>query len=239
MQTIDYDIPLIKQGLQDCVQSNAVQILKYYGIQKSLDEVKAEVPVFVSKEGNPLGSSLGHIATYFINQGLKTTIHTVDIEIFDRSWKGLSNQDLIEKLQQRRKFIQSTKYSQEALDVIFDGYISFLKLGGQITFPIIDENFLINHLKSGPIYGVVSFNFLNSASKYKFSNVSKNSVPDSVEGSPGTHVVTIAGYKDNQFKLVDPDPEFGGIRWIDPNFLIGSIYLAETDFDSILITFNK
>lgn len=239
MQTIDYDISLVKQDLQGCVQSNAVQILKYYSIQKSLDEIKAEVPVFVSKEGNLLGSSLGHIASYFINQGLKTTIHTVDIEIFDRSWKGLPNRDLIEKLQQRRKFIQSTKYNQEALDVIFDGYISFLKLGGQISFPIIDENFIINLLKSGPIYGVVSFNFLNSASKYKVSDVSKNSIPDSVEGSSGTHVVTIAGYKDSQFKLIDPDPEFGGIRWVDSSLLIGSIYLAETDFDSILITFAK
>jgi hypothetical protein len=239
MDTIDYNIPLIRQGLQDCVQTNTSQILKYYGVDKSIEEIKKEVPVYINKEGKPIGSSLGHIAAYFISQGFETTIHTVEIQIFDRSWVKLTNEELITNLQNRRKFIEHPKYEKEALDLIFDGYLCFLIAGGKITFPVINEDYLINLLKTGPIFGVVSFNFLNSAPKYKFDINGQEMSADSIEGSPGTHVVTIAGFKDNQFKLIDPDPKFGGVRWVDSGLLIGSIYLAETDFDSVLITISK
>ncbi|OQX51014.1 hypothetical protein B5M47_02220 [candidate division CPR3 bacterium 4484_211] len=91
MRAIDYDILIIKQGFQVCVQANAAQILRFYSINKTVEEIKKEVPVYVSREGKRLGSSIGHIATYFINQGFEVTIHTVDLEIFDRSWADCSN----------------------------------------------------------------------------------------------------------------------------------------------------
>jgi hypothetical protein len=240
MSLIDYDVQLMEQGFQECTQTSAAQILKYYGIDKTTEEIKKEVPVYINKEGKHLGSSLGHIATYFVSLGLKTTIHTVDMEIFDRSWKDLSNFEMVEKLQERRKYFHSIKYEDEALDVIFDGYIKFLQAGGKVVFPIIDEKYLVNLLENGPIYGVVSYNFLNSTSKITIANGVGDPIYDSVQGSCGTHVITIAGHNENhQFKLVDSDPKFGGIRWVESGLLIGSIYLAETDYDSLLITVRK
>ena len=235
--SIDYHIPLVKQGLQDCAQANAVQILNHYGISKTIDDIKSEVPVYISKSGVPLGSSLGHIATYFITLGFKTTLHTVDIEIFDPSWSGLTSLELIDNLRLRRQHFKSVKYEVEALDVIFDGYIKFLEAGGKIVFPIIDENYLIDLLSLGPIYCSVNYNFLNSTSKYLFEG--SVSTHDPVKGSSFAHIVTLAGFHDGQFKVVDPDAEFGGVRLINSSLLVGSIYLAESDYDPLLITLEK
>lgn len=91
MKSILYPIIPAKQTIQDCVQANASMLLQHYGIKKSVKEIKTEVPVYVSKDGKPLGSSLGHIAIYFIKLGFKTILHVADIQIFGSSWSGLSN----------------------------------------------------------------------------------------------------------------------------------------------------
>jgi hypothetical protein len=62
---------------------------------------------------------------------------------------------------------------------------------------------------------------------------------DSIKGSPSTHAVVISGYEDGSFIITDPDDVCGGIRKIAAGHLIGSFYLAETDFDCILITVKK
>ena len=46
MEEISYDVPLLTQNVQDCVQASASQILAYYGINKTIDEIKNEVPVY-------------------------------------------------------------------------------------------------------------------------------------------------------------------------------------------------
>jgi hypothetical protein len=238
MNDITYDVPLLKQGIQDCVQSSASQMLSFYGINKSVEEIKKEVPVDIDSEGKELGSSLGHIATYFIQLGFKTTIHTVDLEIFDQSWKGSNNEQLINNLQERKKYIKHARYEEQIMNHVIDGYILFLEKGGKVELPIVDEKYLYNLLTHGPIYTVVSYNFLNQSPKYKFV---KNSKPmqDDMAGTPNTHVIVISGYKDGKFEITDPDYEFGGKRLIEPSLLIGAFYLAETDCDPILITLEK
>jgi len=238
MKEISYDIPLITQNIQDCVQSSASQILSYYGINKTIDEIKKEVPVYINSDGKPLGSSLGHIATYFIQLGLETTLHSVDIEIFDRSWKNLDNQAIIQKLKERRKYLKHARYEESALDLVVSGYVLFLEKGGNIIFPIVDEAYLYKLLQKGPIFTILSYNFLNQVPKYTFIPEGK-SIQDSIMGAPSTHAVVISGYKQGKFEITDPDYEFEGKRLIDAGQIIGAFYLAETDFDPLLITLKK
>lgn len=239
MKPIIHDVPLIQQGLQDCVQASAAQLLQFYRIDKSIDDIKAEVPVYISKDNQPLGSSIGHIAKYFIDQGFNTTIHTSDIQIFDPSWKKYSNKQLIDHLMKRQTDVKHPTYDQEAFNVIFDGYISFLKFGGQIAFPLIDEKYLVELLQKGPIYTIVSYQFLNQSPKAVFDKDKDEFTNDSIKGNVGTHAVILAGYKDNQFLIIDPDKKFGGKRWFSSSHLIASFYLAQTDYDNLLITLEK
>ncbi|RJQ24756.1 hypothetical protein C4577_07020 [Candidatus Parcubacteria bacterium] len=238
MEEISYDVPLLTQNIQDCVQSSASQILSYYGINKTIDEIRNEVPVYISSDGKPLGSSLGHIATYFIQLGLKTTLHSVDIEIFDRSWKNFDNQAIIQKLKEHRKYLKHARYEESALDLVVSGYVLFLEKGGKIVFPIVDEAYLYQLLQKGPIYTILSYNFLNQVSKYKFVPEGKP-IQDSIMGTPSTHAVVITGYKQGKFEITDPDYEFGGKKLTEAGLIIGAFYLAETDFDPLLITLEK
>jgi ABC-type bacteriocin/lantibiotic exporter with double-glycine peptidase domain len=238
MDEISYNIPLLTQNIQDCVQASASQILSHYGITKSIDEVKKEVPVYISSDGKPLGSSLGHIATYFIQLGFTTTLHTVDIEIFDPSWKNLDNSAVIQKLKERRKYLRHARYEEAALDLVVSGYVLFLEKGGKITFPIVDEAYLYTLLQKGPIYTILSYNFLNQVSKYAFNSDVKP-IQDSIMGIPTTHAVVISGYKQGKFEITDPDYEFGGKKLLEAGQVIGAFYLAETDFDPLLITLER
>jgi len=239
MKSINYNVPRIKQGFQDCAQASVVQVLNYYGIKKTVADVKKEVPVYVSKKGLTLGSSIGHIATYLLRLGFKATMHIVDIEIFDRSWANFSKEKLIKSLRQRKKFIRHPKYDKDTINVIVEGYIEFLKNGGNIKFPIIDKQYLLELLEKGPVIAIVSSNFFYSMPKTRFDKSGKKIIKDSIKGSSATHVVVISGHKADKFKIVDPAPKLGGIKWYKTGHLLGSIYLAETDFDSLLISLEK
>jgi len=236
---ISYEVPLVKQGLQECTQASVTQLLNYYGINKTIEEVKKEVPVYVSPEGKPVGTSLGHMGCYLLQQGFQTTFHIVDVEIFDRSWKELTSEQLVQKLQERKQFIRHSRYEQEAFDLIFDGYISFLRSGGKIELPIIDEAYLVKQLEQAPFLAVVSYNFLHSDSKYRYDNEHNINVRDDIKGNPTTHAIIVSGYEEGKFSIVDPDEENGGKKTISASQLIGAIYLAETDFDSLVLTVSK
>lgn len=236
---IFYDVPLVKQGLSECTQASVTQLLNYYGISKTIEEVKKEVPVYVSPEGKPVGTSLGHMGCYLLQQGFHATIHIVDVEIFDRSWKGLHPEQLVQKLQERKQFIQHARYGKEAFDLIFDGYISFIKKGGAIELPVIDEAYLVKQLENGPFLAVVSYNFLHSDTKYRYDKETNTDVRDDIKGNPTTHAIVVSGFNEGKFSIVDPDKENGGKKDISASQLIGAIYLAETDFDSLILTLHK
>ena len=231
------DKPVLKQTIQDCVQTAASQLLSFYNINKTVEEIKKEVPVYITSDGKPLGSSLGHIAAYFTTLGFQTTIHTVDIELFDRSWNSSDNKMLKDNLLQRRKYLRHSRYEAAALDMVVDGYVQFLNKGGTIEFPIVDEQYISKLLEKGPVYAVVSYNFLNQVAKYS-ARSEERPTKDAISGSPSTHVIIITKFNNGLFEIIDPDYEFGGKRSIPSNLLIGAFYLAETDFDPMLITLS-
>ncbi len=238
MQDINYDIAHLEQIAEDCIQTAASQLLSFYKIQKTVDEIKRDVPVYINDNGVPLGSSVGHIAAYFVTLGFKVTLHTVDVEIFDRSWSDLTKEELSENLEKRKQYLKHPRFSASTFDVIFDGYKDFLNKGGKVVFPVLDELYLHTLLNTGPVYAIVNRTFLNHT--YKRTGMSGDTPHHgSIEGHTSTHVVVIAGYKDGKFKIVDSDYEFGGIRWIDASLLVGSIYLAETEYDSMVISLQK
>ena len=124
------------------------------------------------------------------------------------------------------------------MDLVVGGYVLFLEKGGKIIFPIVDEVYLHKLLQKGPIYTILSYNFLNQVPKYKFASEGKP-IYDSIMGIPSTHAVVISGYKQGKFEITDSDYEFGGKKLIEAGQIIGAFYLAETDFDPLLITLEK
>lgn len=240
MKSISYNIPLVIQGTSECLQASSSMLLQYYHIAKSLDDVKKEISVYVTTEGKPLGTSIGHIGSYWQSQGFETKIHCVDVEIFDRTWQSLSKEELIKNLNARKDYIKHHKYNKEIMDYIIDGYIEFIKKGGSITLPIIDENYLYTLLVQDPFIASVNYNFLQDAPKLVYPQIPSGQMrEDSIEGETSTHAIIISGYDDGDFIIVDPYPKTAGRQKISSAQLIGAIYLAESDFDPLLISVEK
>jgi len=128
---------------------------------------KQVLHIYKVVDGKPLGTSLGHMGCYLLKQGFEVKFHIVDVEIFDRSWSKLSSGQLVHKLGERLQHISHTRYDKTAFEIIFDGYVSFIKSGGLIVLPIIDEIYLVKQLMMGPIIAIVNYNFFNNNSKYK------------------------------------------------------------------------
>jgi hypothetical protein len=238
-EPIGYKVLLLKQGIQECAQASTASLLNFLGIMKTIEQVKAEVPVYVDAKGKLKGTSIGHMASYLIKLDLKVTLHTVDIQVFDQTWKGLSKVELLNNLKARQASLKHPEYDKEGIAAIIEGYRMFLDAGGKMVMPIIDEEYLYNLLIQGPFLAVVSYNFLNQTSKYAWVEGNDKPIQDPVKGKPSTHMIVVNGYKDHQFQIMDPDYEFGGRRWINSSLLVGSIYLAETDFDSLLISVTQ
>lgn len=233
---ISYTVALTKQGTQECVQASASQILSYYGIHKTIMDIKKEVPVYIDSQGINRGTSLGHIAAHFQKLGLSTILHTSDVILFDPSWKKIDSTNLITKLKARLPHLVHGWYDKTTLTLIVDGYIQYLNNGGQIIFPIIDIPYILKYLKQGPIYMTVSYNVLNQCSKYDFTKIDTQ---DDLKGLPSTHAIVISGYSNGTFDIVDPDINYGGYRKIPESRLLAAFYLAETDMDCLFISFKK
>ena len=139
MKAISYDVPLIKQGASECLQASVCQLLNYLNIPKTIEEIKNEVPVYKSDSGELLGTSIGHIACYLLTFKVRVKMHIVDVEIFDRSWIGLSMDEISKKLNSRKVYIRHHRYDTNAMSYIIDGYRQFISNGGEITFPVIPE----------------------------------------------------------------------------------------------------
>jgi len=218
----------------DCAQASSVPFLSFYGVEKTLDQVKNEVPVFENAEGKKLGTAIGHIATYFLNQGLNATIHTSDVEIFDQTWINLSSKELIEKIQERQTHLKHAVYSADALSAICDGFIQFLKEGGKLVFPAVDEKYVYELLKQGPIYTTINYQFAFQRPRF-----SEDMQTDPISGNLLTHALLIIGYRDGKFCLLDPESANEEERWLESNRLIGAYYLADLHLDPILITIQS
>lgn len=236
MTDIYYPIARIPQQEEaDCVQACAAQILSHFGTKKSVSEIKAEVPVFVDSHGTKLGTSIGHVAVYFLSLGFEVTLHTSDVVLFDTTWKQLSKQELVARLQDRAANLTHAIYGRDAIQAITDGFVQFLQRGGMLVQAVVDEKYLVQLLTEGPVYAVVNYQFLYDKPKYRF--VGDTLEDDPVRGDPSTHAVLITGYKNGLFCLLDPNAEFQvAEQWVAASKLIASYYLADVNLDPILIT---
>jgi len=241
MKEIQYNIERVLQvESSDCVQACASQVLKYYGATKSIDDIKKEVPVSYDSQGHPVGSSVGHIAAYFAELGFRTTMHVADVWFLDRTWIGLGTEELLAKIEKRVPFLKHGIYEQDLIKVIADGYVLFLKKGGILQYPVVDESYLYLLLQRGPIYAVVNVQFLYDQPRLKYDEATKQYEPSDIEGVPLTHAILIDGYKDGQFHLVDPDdPKDKLPKWVAANKLVGAYYLSDINLDCMLVTLEK
>ena len=88
-------IPLIQQihNSSDCGLACVAMILQYYGIEKSMDELREDIKIY---EG--VGSYAPNLGKYVLSQGFDVEIVTMNPYLFSQAHTQLSQSELLEHI---------------------------------------------------------------------------------------------------------------------------------------------
>jgi hypothetical protein len=241
MQPIEYDIKAIKQNTSECMQTAATQLISYYDSSITVQQVLTEVPIYIDENGDKIGTSPGHLASFFAARGYNTTTQIFDVELFDISWASLSDHEVIENLIKRQEYIPANSWLAKYHHILVEGWKLYVEKGGTFSFPELSSRLIYDLLLIGPVLMMVNSTYLNRSSKQLYSIETDKFVKDSIRGRSLTHAVTAAGYKDGKFLIIDPDPPEGieQHRWIESDHVLASIMAAQTESDNFVISVSK
>lgn len=235
--TAHHDIPLkIQTSSSNCVQTSVSQFLTFYGLEITPEEIENAVPVRIDITSKPIGTLYPDIGTWLLKKyELNVKIHTFDIQIIDRTWAGLSQPELLEKLQEARTKGISTALTPYA-PLLIEAYTSYLEAGGMISVAKCTNQLLQNLLSKGPILAIVSFNYLYDYPRSKYNIEARQYAPDAFEGKVIEHSIVLTGFEDGKYYYNDPDNEKGGQHKINDDLLIGAICTAQINSSNYLMS---
>lgn len=200
-------------------------VYDYYGDERPLDEVIAEVQVV--ETGGTLAVLL---ACHALRSGYRATIYSYNLQVFDPSWfrEGV---DLRAKLRER---LASTE--DPRIRVAATAYSQFLELGGEVRFEILTPSLLRQYLEEGkPILTGLSATYLYESPRERAD------LPDDVAGDPVGHFVVLAAddAETGEVLVADPlhdNPRYGSPYYrVDVHRLIGAILLGILTYDANLL----
>ena len=234
---IVHKIPIITQSSSsNCVQTSTSQFLDFYSLNIFPADIEKAVPVRNNKMGKPMGTLFADIGTWLIQSyNIKVTMHVFDVQIVDRTWALLSQQDLLEEMLKIRESGVSTAHTPYA-SILIDSYISLLQAGGKINITKCTNKLLQNLLIKGPVLAIINFNYMYDYPRSKYDTVLKSYVADSADGKAIEHAILITGFEDGKYFYNDPDPEKGGKHVVKDDILIGAICTAQLNSDNYLLT---
>lgn len=162
-----------------------------------------------------IGGTLAvQLACHALKRGYQATIHSYNLQLFDPSWFGSSEIDLSEKLKEQlaSKSKQANRglHELERLRVSTESYLEFLRLGGQVRMPTLDENLIVETLMRGvPILCGLSATYLYGERRERGQApdaAGRTSTPDDINGDPAGHFVVLYGYDRAKAHVLIADP---------------------------------
>jgi hypothetical protein len=213
-----------------CGPTCLAQVYRAYGLRKSVDEVIRETP------RNPDGGTLAvYLGIGAMRNGLKATIYSYNLRVFDPTWRTLERPEVIRKLRRRVKAVQSERLRQ-----CLRAYISFMKAGGRVQFAELQKKLLIRILAKGhPILTGLSATYL-----YQTPREYRDEYDD-IRGEPAGHFVAISGYypRSDRFVVRDPSSHIPFSRTgrysVPSERLIASILLGDRTYDAVLLVLGR
>ncbi len=207
-------------------------LFEYHNRDVPLNQLIEETPSL--EEGGTLGVYLGLCA---LRHGLKSTIYTYNLKIFDPTWSSLSSEELKGKLVAQSLSKKSEKIRQSTL-----AYIEFLEEGGEIGFQELTPQFLWSTLnRHGPVICGLSATYLHQMPR-EFGPALDF---DDINGDPQGHFVVLAGIdqKLSYVQVCDPMEHSPMIyqRYYKSDVFrfINSILLGVITYDANIIAIEK
>ncbi len=214
-----------------CGPTSLHAVYRYFKDPITLSDVIKEVPYL--DEGGTLEVLL---ACHALKRGYRASIYTYNLHIFDPTWIGLSNEEIILKLEQQLEFKKGSKFLRATM-----AYIEFLKLGGELKSRDLTKNLLIEYFERGiPLLTGLSATYLYRSAR-EFGNENGDSVYDDIRGYPMGHFVVLCGLGEDLKSIVVADPYQENPYFKDNYYevkashLINSIMLGMATFDANLL----
>jgi len=213
--------------------------LSFYNINVSPDEIEAAVPVRTNAGGKPMGTLFADIGTWLKQtKNLSVAMHVFDVQIIDRSWNKLTQNELLDKvLEMQAKGLSTARTIYAPL--LIDAYAQFLKSGGQVDITKCTNELLQTLLDKGPILAIINYNYMYDYPRLSYNPEIKNYEPNSIDGKAIDHAIVITGYSDGNYYYNDPDSEMGGQPTVKDDVLIGAICIAQLNSNNYLLTIEK
>lgn len=200
-------------------------VYRYYGYDTSLDRLAAEV---VTLPGG--GTMAVWLACHALQHGFDADIYTYNLHIFDPTWFQ-GETDLAERLVEQSNFKRDASLSHAT-----EGYLEFLRLGGQLRFQELNGQLIRRILnREQPILTGLSATYL-----YNCAREHRNQYDD-VRGEPAGHFVVLRGYDKaaRAVSVADPlldNPRYGAHYYtVKIDRLVGAILLGILTHDANLI----
>ena len=168
-----------------------------------------------------------------LRQGYQATIYTNNLTVFDPTW-FVPGVDIAERLQRQRK----VKKNDTKLQLVTEGYLEFLRLGGSLRLTDLTRPLIRGLLRRNlPIITGLSSTYLYRAAR----EYGPNDEPDDIRGLPSGHFVVIAGYDRKKRNLLVVDPydlhPYGPSHeyWINIDRVLGAVLLGIVTHDANLL----
>ncbi len=238
MKRIQHDVPELGQRPAECMQTAATSLLRAVGLDITIDEVLAQVPVYIDEKGEKIGTSPGHLASFLGQQSLSPTVYSFDTELFDRSWDSFTPKQVVSSLKDRLPNIPDHSWLSKYAHILVDGWELFVSSGGKFRLVPLSNDLIMRELSNGPLYVMLNSTYLNGVSRQRFDVDEERFLDDSSAGRSLTHSIVLSGFNGSDYIVVDPDPPAGEkvTRKVSPDHLLCSIMAAQTESDNLFIS---
>ncbi|MDP2720661.1 MAG: C39 family peptidase [bacterium] len=200
------DVPLVqqKEDSVDCGIAVVTMILNYYGVQKSFEEIKREIPT------DQVGTYAPQLGSFLVEQGFIVDIVTRNPLVFTKAHEGATKEETIKRFEELK-----AKGEKETAANFFLQFLA--KDRASVTVKIPSKQDIEDEVKAGrPLVA-----FLTNAALYK-ENLGEKYGKDFTYTF---HSVVISGIEDNKVVINDPYwGEEGGVQEYQLEEFLYSLY---------------
>ena len=201
-------------------------IYRYWGKEEGLEEVIART----RKLETGGGTFAVFLACDALSKGFQATIYTYNLMVFDPTWFA-PGVDIAQRLRQQREVKMDPRLQHAT-----EGYLEFLRLGGQLRLADLSRSLIHGFLRRNvPILTGLSSTFLYRATR----EFGPQDIPDDVRGHPSGHFVVISGYNRKERTVLVADP-YGPTQeyWINSDRVVGAVLLGIVTHDANLLVIH-